>query len=44
MGIYVNPTNDAFKKALNARIYVDKSEIISVCNKMLDTPSSVYVR
>ena len=37
MGIYVNPNNDLFKKALNSKIYVDKSGMIEVTNSLLDT-------
>lgn len=37
MGIYVNPNNDLFKKALNSKIYVDKSGMIEVTNNLLDT-------
>ena len=36
MGIYVNPGNTAFRKALNSDIYVDKTEIISVTNARID--------
>lgn len=37
MGIYVNPGNRAFKEAVNSRIYIDKSELISYTNSVLDT-------
>ena len=37
MGIYLNPDNIGFQKALNAKIYVDKSEMISQVNKMVYT-------
>ena len=36
MGIYVNPGNTAFRKALNSDIYVDKTELISVTNARID--------
>ena len=36
MGIYVNPRNTAFRKALNSDIYVDKTELISVTNARID--------
>ncbi len=37
MGIYLNPDNDMFKKALNSEIYVDKTGMLSVTNQLLDT-------
>ncbi|MDE6252360.1 MAG: ATP-binding protein [Lachnospiraceae bacterium] len=37
MGIYLNPSNDKFKEALNSAIYVDKSELIQYTNKVLHT-------
>ena len=37
MGIYLNPRKRAFQKALNSQIYVDKSELISYTNKVLDS-------
>lgn len=37
MGIYLNPSNDNFKEALNSEIYVDKSELIQYTNKMMHT-------
>ena len=37
MGIYVNPNNDGLKQSLNSVIYVDKSGMIEVTNKLLDT-------
>lgn len=37
MGIYLNPQNDKFKKALNSSIYVDKTGLISYTNKVLHT-------
>ena len=36
MGIYLNPGNDNFKSILNG-IYVDKTELIDVVNRTLDT-------
>lgn len=35
MGMFVNPGNDAFQAALNARIYVDKSGLINYMNSVL---------
>lgn len=37
MGIYVNPGNIAFKRALNSAIYMDKTELIDVTNFRIDT-------
>ena len=37
MGIYVNPDNDGFKRALRSKIYVDKSMLIDFTNSVLNT-------
>lgn len=37
MGIYLNPDNSDFQKALNSEIYVDKSMLIAYINKNLYT-------
>ena len=37
MGLFVNPDNSAFQTALNARIYVDKSEFIKYTNSVLES-------
>lgn len=37
MGIYLNPGNNLFRRALNSEIYVDKSGLISYTNSILDT-------
>lgn len=37
MGLYLNPGNDKFKRALNSEIYVDKTGMIAYTNKVLDT-------
>ena len=37
MGIYVNPGNTGFREAVNSAIYVDKSELISYTNDVLNT-------
>ena len=37
MGHYLNPGNEGFKRALRARIYVDKSEMIGYVNNVLGT-------
>ncbi len=33
MGIYVNPGNDSFRKAVRSEIYVDKTELIACTNR-----------
>lgn len=37
MGIYVNPGNVMFRKALHSEIYVDKTDLIDVVNRRIDT-------
>ena len=37
MGIYVNPGNKAFVRALNSEIYIDKTDLITVVNNRIDT-------
>ena len=37
MGIYMNPSNENFKMALNSQIYVDKTELIAYTNQVLKT-------
>ena len=37
MGIYLNPSNEDFKMALDSEIYVDKSMLIGLTNKVLRT-------
>ncbi len=37
MGIYLNPKNTDFQRALNSEIYIDKSELIKCTNKVLCT-------
>lgn len=36
MGIYVNPGNTAFRKALNSDIYIDKTDLITYTNSRID--------
>lgn len=38
MGVYLNPGNEKFEIATSAKIYVDKTGIISYCNDVLLTP------
>lgn len=37
MGIYVNPGDVSFRRALNSEIYIDKTELICAVNKRIDT-------
>ena len=37
MGIYLNPGAGLFRMALNSEIYVDKSDMIAVLNRMVNT-------
>lgn len=37
MGRFVNPDNSGFQTALNAEIYVDKTEIIGYTNRVLES-------
>jgi len=37
MGIYLNPQNDGFEKAIRSEIYVDKTGIIAYTNRYLNT-------
>ena len=41
MGRYVNPDNSAFQVALNSEIYVDKTNLISYTNKVMDTNNAL---
>ena len=37
MGVYLNPGNDKFYKAINSEIYVDKTELIRYTNRVFNT-------
>lgn len=37
MGIFVNPDNSAFQVALNSEIYIDKTELLSYTNRVINT-------
>ena len=41
MGRFVNPDNSAFQVALNSEIYVDKTELITYTNKVLNTKQAL---
>ena len=38
MGIYLNPGNKLFQIALNGKIFIDKSRLITETNSLIDTP------
>lgn len=38
MGSFLNPGNTAFKEAVNAQIYIDKTELIDFTNQFINTP------
>ena len=40
MGIYLNPGNHGFRRALRTQIYVDKSGLLAYANSVLDTENS----
>ena len=37
MGIYLNPGNNVFQRAVNSKIYVDKTEMLAYMNSILNT-------
>ena len=37
MGIYVNPDETLLRRAINSRVYVDKSMILHELNQLLNT-------
>lgn len=37
MGVYINIGNEAFEKTLNTEIYIDKTNILSYTNKVIDS-------
>lgn len=37
MGIYLNPGNNDFRRAVNSKIYVDKTEMLAYTNSILNT-------
>ena len=37
MGVFVNPGNEAFAVSLNSEIYVDKTELLTYTNKVMNT-------
>ena len=40
MGRFLNPDNAAFKRTLNSKIYVDKTEFLDFTNQMINTNSA----
>lgn len=44
MGIYLNPGNDGFRRAVSSKIYVDKTMLIQYTNECLRTEQEyIYV-
>lgn len=37
MGVYLNPGNDRFRRACNSEIYIDKTKLIALMNKAMNT-------
>ena len=37
MGIYLNPGNEDFTRAVNSEIYVDKTEMLKHTNRVMNT-------
>ena len=37
MGVYLNPGNENFKQAINSKIYIDKTRLISCTNEVINT-------
>lgn len=40
LGRFLNPDNAAFKRTLNSKIYVDKTEFLDFTNQMINTNSA----
>ena len=40
MGIYLNPTNENFRRTLKREIYVDKTMMISIINRFIETDNT----
>ena len=41
MGIYLNPGNEMFRRATSAEIYVDKSMLLKVTNRLIDADNNL---
>ena len=41
MGIYLNPGNEMFRRAASAEIYVDKSMLLKVTNRLIDADNNL---
>lgn len=41
MGIYLNPGNEMFRRASSAEIYVDKSMLLKVTNRLIDADNNL---
>ncbi len=42
MGIYVNPGNNSFRSAVRSEIYVDKTKMLCILNKALNTENRYF--
>ena len=42
MGIYLNPGNEGFRRAVRSEIYVDKTGLIACTNKYLNTEQEYF--
>lgn len=40
MGIYLNPGNEGFKRAIRSKVYIDKTGLLEYTNSVLDTEQS----
>ena len=40
MGIYLNPGNQNFKRIVTGEFYIDKTMLISVTNRIIDTENN----
>ncbi len=41
MGIYLNPDNEVFRRIVSAQIYIDKTKMLAVTNRMLDSANNL---
>ncbi len=43
MSLYLNKNNDKFKEYKSARIFIDKSNLITITNSNISKPSSKFM-
>lgn len=43
MGIYLNPGNEGFQRAVHSKIYIDKTGLLEYTNSVLDTEQSQHL-